>query len=155
MAPEPVNNTMVGLNTNFSTEIPFFTKLVNYIPTIRTSEKSKVTVRAEIASLIAKNPRNTQLQGEANVYLDDFEGAQTNIDVKGPFAWRLSSIPRQKNYDDGYGKDNIKSGYKRAKLAWYSIDPVFYSGQFRPDDISNTDISLNTTRRIFINEIFS
>ena len=39
-------------------------------------------------------------------------------------------------------------------MAWYSIDPVFYSGQFRPDDISNTDISLNTTRRIFINEIF-
>ena len=94
------------------------------------------------------------MQGEANVYLDDFEGAQTNIDVKGSFAWRLSSIPRQKKYDDGYGKDNIKSGYKRAKLAWYSIDPVFYSGQFRPDDISNTDISLNTTRRIFINEIF-
>ncbi len=151
---EPVNNTMIGLNTNFSTEVPFFTKLVNYIPTIRTSEKSNVTVRAEIASLLARNPRNTQLQGEANVYLDDFEGAQTNIDVKGSFAWRLSSIPRQKKYDNNYGKDNIKSGYKRAKLAWYTIDPVFYSGQFRPDNISNTDISLNTTRRIFINEIF-
>ena len=39
-------------------------------------------------------------------------------------------------------------------MAWYTIDPVFYSGQFRPDNISNTDISLNTTRRIFINEIF-
>ena len=151
---EPVNNTMIGLNTNFSTEVPFFTKLVNYIPTIRTSEKSKISVRAEVASLLARNPRNTQLQGEANVYLDDFEGAQTNIDVKGSFAWRLASIPRQKSYDNDYGKDNIKSGYKRAKLAWYTIDPVFYSGQFRPDNISNTDISLNTTRRIFINEIF-
>ena len=111
-------------------------------------------MRAEVASLLAGNPRNTQLQGEANVYLDDFEGAQTNIDVKGSFAWKLASIPRQKKYDDDYGKDNIKSGYKRAKLAWYTIDPVFYSGQFRPDDISNNDISLNTTRRIFINEIF-
>ena len=151
---EPVNNTMIGLNTNFSTEVPFLTKLVNYFPTIQTNEKSKISVRAEVASLLARNPRNTQLQGEANVYLDDFEGAQTNIDVKGSFAWRLASIPRQKNYDDDYGKDNIKSGYKRAKLAWYTIDPVFYSGQFRPDDISNDDISLNTTRRIFINEIF-
>ena len=93
---EPVNNTMVGLNTNFSTEIPFFTKLVNYIPTIRTSEKSKVTVRAEIASLIAKNPRNTQLQGEANVYLDDFEGAQTNIDVKGLFALEIIKYTKAK-----------------------------------------------------------
>ena len=105
------------MNTNFSTEVPFFTKLVNYIPTIRTSEKSKISVRAEVASLLARNPRNTQLQGEANVYLDDFEGAQTNIDVKGSFAWRLASIPRQKSYDNDYGKDNIKSGYNRGKIS--------------------------------------
>ena len=30
----------------------------------------------------------------------------------------------------------------------------FYSTQLRPDNINNSDISLNTTRRIFINEIF-
>ena len=40
------------------------------------------------------------------------------------------------------------------KVAWYTVDPVFYSTQLRPDDINNSDISLNTTRRIFINEIF-
>ena len=93
---EPVNNTMIGLNTNFSTEVPFLTKLVNYIPTIQTSEKSKISVRAEVASLLAGNPRNTQLQGEANVYLDDFEGAQTNIDVKGSFAWKLAKYTKTK-----------------------------------------------------------
>ena len=36
----------------------------------------------------------------------------------------------------------------------YTVDPVFYSTQLRPDNINNSDISLNTTRRIFINEIF-
>ena len=48
----------------------------------------------------------------------------------------------------------MSAGYNRAKLAWYSIDPIFYTSQSRPAGIGNDDISLNTTRRIFINEIF-
>ena len=50
--------------------------------------------------------------------------------------------------------NDLRAGHYRAKLAWYTVDPVFYSTQLRPDDINNSDISLNTTRRIFINEIF-
>ena len=90
---EPVNNTMLGFNTNFSTDVPFLTRLINKIPTIETTAPSRISFRGEIASLIAGDPRNTLLEGETNVYLDDFEGAQTNIDVKGAFAWRLASVP--------------------------------------------------------------
>ena len=32
---EPVNNTMTGFNTNFSTEVPFLTRLINKWPTIK------------------------------------------------------------------------------------------------------------------------
>ncbi|MEL0226489.1 MAG: cell surface protein SprA, partial [Flavobacteriaceae bacterium] len=78
---EPVNNTMIGFNTNFSTEIPFLTRLINKIPTIETTAPSRISFRGEVASLIAGDPRNTQLEGETNVYLDDVEGAQTKIDV--------------------------------------------------------------------------
>ena len=150
---EPVNNTMIGLNTNFSTEVPFLTRLVNKIPTISTDVKSIISFRGEVANLISGDPRNTQLQGESNVYIDDFEGAQTNIDIKGFSAWDLASVP-YKNFK-GSGKPNgdISSGYGRAKLAWYSIDPIFYTGS-RPQGINNNDISLNETRRIFIKEIF-
>ena len=84
---------MIGFNTNFSTEIPFLTRLINKIPTIETTAPSRISFRGEVASLIAGDPRNTQLEGETNVYLDDFEGAQTNIDVKGAFAWKLASVP--------------------------------------------------------------
>ena len=52
-----------------------------------------MSFRGEVASLISGNPRNTNLDGEANVYIDDFEGAQTNIDIKGFSAWSLSSVP--------------------------------------------------------------
>ena len=47
----------------------------------------------------------------------------------------------------------MRSGYNRAKLAWYSIDPIFYTRQ-RPNEISEDEISKNETRRIFIEEIF-
>ena len=46
-----------------------------------------------VANLSANDPKNTQLNGETNVYIDDFEGAQTNIDIKGFNAWNLSSVP--------------------------------------------------------------
>ena len=147
---EPVNNTMMGFNTNFSTEIPLLTRLVNKLPTIKTNVPSQISFRGEVASLAAKDPRNTQLNGETNVYIDDFEGAQTNIDIKGYTAWNLSSVPV--NDVPGATKEGLESGYGRSKLAWYSIDQIFY---FRPPNgINNDDISLNETRRIFINELF-
>ena len=150
---EPVNNTMIGFNTNFSTEIPLFTRLVNKIPTIKTNVPSLLSFRGELAHLIAGKPKNTQLNGETNVYIDDFEGAQTNIDIKGFNSWKLSSVPF-KNFKGSEIKENdLKSGYGRAKMAWYSIDPIFYAGG-RPSGINNDDVSLNTTRRIFIKEIF-
>ena len=151
---EPVNNTMIGFNTNFSTEIPFLTRLINKLPTIETTAPSRISFRGEIASLIAGDPRNTKLEGETNVYLDDFEGAQTNIDVKGAFAWRLASVPFEGFGGSDAGQDDLAAGYNRAKIAWYTVDPIFYAVQSRPAGISNSDISLNTTRGIFIKEIF-
>jgi cell surface protein SprA len=150
---EPVNNTMIGFNANFSTEIPWLTRLVNKIPTINTEVPSLLSFRGEVAHLIAGNPKNTQLQGESNVYIDDFEGAQTNIDIKGFNSWKLSSIPYKNFKGSEYKGDGLDSGFGRAKLAWYSIDPIFYAGG-RPAGINNDHISLNTTRRIFIKEIF-
>jgi cell surface protein SprA len=147
---EPVNNTMMGLNTNFSTEIPFLTRMVNKWPTIKTNTPSQLSFRGEMANLVANDPRNTLLNGETNVYIDDFEGAQTNIDIKGFTAWNLSSVPI--NDVPGANAEGLESGYGRSKLAWYSIDQVFYSRQ--PDGINNDDISSNETRRIFIDELF-
>ena len=150
---EPVNNTMIGFNTSFSTELPFLSRLINKIPSLQTDIPSTLSFRGEVASLISGNPRNTNLDGEANVYIDDFEGAQTNIDIKGFTSWKLGSVPFKNFKGSGLINDDITSGYARAKLAWYSIDPIFYTNS-RPGGINNNDISINSTRRIFINEIF-
>ena len=60
---EPVNNTMTGFNTNFSTEIPFLTRLVNKWPTIKTNIPSQISFRGELANIDANDPRNTLLNG--------------------------------------------------------------------------------------------
>ena len=150
---EPVNNTMIGFNTSFSNEIPFVSRLVNKIKSLQSDIPSRLSFRGEMASLISGNPRNTNLDGEANVYIDDFEGAQTNIDIKGFSSWKLASVPFKNFKGSGVQNNDLSGGYGRAKLAWYSIDPIFYTNS-RPQGINNDDISLNTTRRIFINEIF-
>ena len=38
-------------------------------------------------------------------------------------------------------------------MAWYSIDPIFYTSQ-RPDTMTDEDVSTNETRRVFIDEVF-
>ena len=148
---ESINNTIFGTNVNFSTEVPFFTRMVNKLPNIDTDVPSNLSIRGEIAYLKPGTPKADQFQGEATVYVDDFEGSQTTIDMKSPFAWSLSSVP--KDYGGEVAENNLTYGDKRAKLSWYSIDPVFYTGQ-RPTGLSDNDVSKHNTRRIFSEELY-
>nr|WP_240751425.1 cell surface protein SprA [Allomuricauda onchidii] len=147
---EPVNNTIFGLNGNFSTEIPFLTRLVNKLPNIDTDVPSNLSIRGEVAFLKPSSPKNADFEGETTTYIDDFEGAQALIDIRSSLGWSLASPPVEFLQD----RTDIDVGYERAKLAWYTIDPIFYTNQ-RPTGLSDNDVSLNTTRRVFINEIFT
>ncbi|WP_262420247.1 cell surface protein SprA [Flagellimonas meishanensis] len=147
---EPVNNTIFGLNGNFSTEIPFLTRLANKLPNIDTDVPSNLSLRGEVAFLKPNSPKNADFQGETTTYLDDFEGAQALIDIRSSLGWTLASPPVEFLED----RTDIDVGFERAKMAWYTIDPIFYTNQ-RPTGLSDNDISLNATRRVFIDEVFS
>ena len=147
---ESVNNTIVGINTNFSTEVPFFTRLVNKLPNIETEAPSNLSFRGEFAYLFPNAPKTADFNGEPTSYIDDFEGSQSNIDLKSPLAWSLASTPI--GFGGELNEDDVAYGYRRAKLSWYSIDPVFYVEQ--PTGINDNDISSNKTRRIFSQELF-
>jgi cell surface protein SprA len=54
---ESVNNTIFGFNTNFSTEVPFFTRLVNKLPNVDTDVASNLSFRGEVAFLKPDTPR--------------------------------------------------------------------------------------------------
>ncbi|QLG44547.1 T9SS outer membrane translocon Sov/SprA [Costertonia aggregata] len=158
---EPVNNTIFGLNGNFSTEVPFLTRLANKLPNIDTDVPSNVSVRGEVAFLKPNSPKNADFNGETTTYLDDFEGAQALIDIRSFLGWTLASTPLefapggQLSGSSPTDPDNLLNGYGRAKMAWYSIDRIFYSRNQRPSGVSDSDVSSNETRQIFINRLFN
>ena len=154
---ESVNNTIFGLNGNFSTEVPFLTRLVNKLPNIDTDVPSNISLRGEIAYLKPGASKADQFNGEATSYIDDFEGSQSTIDMRSPQAWSLASVPLEEGFDGDITTneppvDALNVGYKRAKMSWYSIDPIFYIQP--PSGISDNDLSLNKTRRIFSRELY-
>jgi cell surface protein SprA len=152
---ESVNNTIFGFNTNFSTEVPFLTRLVNKLPNMDTDVPSNLSVKGEVAFLKPGTPDADKFQGDSTIYVDSFEGSQSAIDMRSALSWSLSSTPS--DLSNGLNRfneklDDLSYGYKRAKLSWYSVDPVFYSE--KPSGISNDDLSLNSTRRIFSRELY-
>ncbi len=147
---EPINNTVFGFNANYSTEVPFLTRLVNKLPNIDTDVESNVSLRGEFAYLMPGAPKVSDFDGKATVYVDDFEASQTELDISTPNTWFLGSTPV------GFGgeiSNELSYNYNRARLAWYTIDPIFYSSQ-RPEGITDEDLSSPFTRRIFRDEIF-
>ena len=152
---ESVNNTIFGFNTNFSTEVPFLTRLVNKLPNLDTDVPSNLSVRGEVAFLKPDSPKADRFEGESTIYIDDFEGSQSTIDMRSAYAWSLASTPEKNaysTYDFNAGANDLSYGFKRAKLAWYSIDPIFYAQ--KPSGITNDDLSFNTTRRIYSEELY-
>ncbi len=148
---EPINNTVFGVNANFSSEVPLLTRLVNKLPNIDTDVESNISIRGEFAYLLPGAPKVSDFDGKTTSYVDDFEAAQTKLDISAPLTWFLASAPI--GFGGELGNDNLANNYSRAELSWYTIDPVFYSSQ-RPDGITVEDISSPFTRRIFRDEIF-
>ncbi len=157
---ESINNTIFGINGNYSSKVPFLTRLVNKLPNVDTDVESNISVRGEFAYLAPGAPKGTNLNGEATSYIDDFEGSQNGIDLKSQQSWFLSSRPLGLGNDytgigTGSGEDEpgVQNGFDRGLLNWYTIDPIFYSSQ-RPDEINDEDVSGLYTSRVFINELF-
>jgi len=148
---ESVNNSIFGVQTVFSTEAPFLTRLVNKLPNIDTDVESYVSLRGEFAYLLPNSPKVSNFDGKTTSYIDDFEASQTSIDLMSPQSWHLASTPV------GFGgeveNNNLEYNYNRAKLAWYAIDPVFYGGG-RPSELNSEDVSSPFTRRVFRDEVF-
>ncbi len=154
---ESVNNTIYGMNVNYSTEVPFLTRMANKLPNIDTDVPSNFSFRGEVAFLKPDTPKADQFNGESTLYVDDFEGSQTTIDLRTPSAWYLSSTPIKNPGDVGYpdfggNANDLSYGHKRAKLSWYTIDQVFYAQT--PGGVTVDDISWNRTRMVLSEELY-
>ncbi len=128
---EPMSNTIIGFDGNYKTESQLLTTLVDKIPLIDTKEKSNINVGGEVAKLFPGTSRAIRFGEEgATAYIDDFEGSQTAIDIKSGSAatWILASTPQGQPelFPEGDLVGDLAYGYNRAKLAWYTIDPLFF-----------------------------
>ena len=153
---EPINNTIFGLNASFGTEVPKLTKWVNKLPNIDTDVPSYFSVRGDFAYLIPGSPKRIELDGQATSYVDDFEGSQIPIEIRTIQQWYMASTPQyQTQFDLGGNATGLPYGYKRARLAWYTVDPLFYGGSsLQPGNIDNTELSRAEIRRIRFEELF-
>ncbi len=151
---EPANNTILGADLSLRKDSRVLTKLVDRLPFLATKEISTIAFSGEVAKLIAGR---AQLgRGENGVsYLDDFENARTPYTLGGLAAipaWRLAATPTP---IVGSGINGLANGYRRAKLAWYTVDQTYYTGGPNvPPGISGQSLTNHYTRGIPRNEVF-
>ena len=153
MGAEPMSNTIVGFNLHWKQESQWLTNLLNKIPLLHLKEPSNIQFNAEFAKLFSSIASGTQDNAS---YIDDFESATSNISLLTPTSWQLSSVPQQPK--ETYSKSDLSSGYHRARLAWYTIDPLFtrQSSSLTPSYIKG-DLDLlsnHYVREVYINELY-
>ncbi|MDR2887711.1 MAG: cell surface protein SprA [Bacteroidales bacterium] len=154
---EPISNTMWGMNTSYRTDWQFLTKAIDKLPFIETKAPSSVSFFGEFANLIPGHSK--AISNAGNSYIDDFEASETPLDLKSFNAWTMSSIPQGQDllFPEARLNNRLESGFNRALLSWYVIDPLFLrNGSTTPDNIrSNSDAqSSHYVREIYENEIF-
>lgn len=153
---EPYKNNIVGFDVQYRTELPFLTKLIDKLPVISTKEKSSLSFSGEFAHLIPGQPRAISKAGTS--YVDDFEGAQSTIDLTSLNAWHLASVPLgQSSLFPESTSSGLSKTYKRSKISWYRIDNIFYrSDANTPQHIVNDPMvnSDSRTRNIHYQDVF-
>ncbi len=155
---EPTRNMKYGLDVNINKESGFLTRLVDAIPLIQTKVPSNINFNAEIAQI--KPGTSNFVGGEQTSYIDDFESTATPFNLgNNILSWKLAHTPIT---DDGRFlsgsnlSNDLRIGYKRAKLAWYIIDNIFYrsTGISKPSNITKEDLNNHYVRPISPQEIF-
>lgn len=146
---EPISNTIWGLNGSYRTHSQLLTTLVDKLPLLSTKEPSAITMTGEFANLIPGHSRAIKKEGVS--YIDDFEGSQTPIDMRNYSAWVLSSTPTGM-FSEGNYVDDKRYGYRRAKIAYYVIDPLFLrNNSLTPTHIRSDPESQSSH---FVEEVF-
>ena len=154
---EPISNTIWGLNTSYRTQSQALTKMLDKLPFLETKTPSTISFFGEFANLIPGHSK--AISNAGNSYIDDFEASEIPLDLKSFNAWSIASIPQGQNtlFPEARFNNDVVSGFNRAKLAWYVIDPLFLrNGSSTPDYIkANPDEqSSHFVREIYENEIF-
>jgi len=156
---EPASNTIWGLDANVKQDSRWLTRAVDLLPIVATKAPSNITFQGEGAQFIPGYNKIIDKNGGGEggiAFIDDFEGAMTPYDLtRSPLAWRISSTPSNVKLFPESANSDLTYTYKRAKLAWYNIDNIFYrSNNGLPSYISYDKINNHFERNITQTELF-
>ncbi len=148
MGSEPLKNTLWGLHMDWKKEAQWLTTALNAIPLLHFSAPSQIAFSADFAQLIAG--QNRKVQGGAS-YMDDFENTKNRMSISQPTMWMMSSVPTA--FEGSKLVNDVRSGYQRALLAWYYIDPIFTrrSSSLTPSHIKS---DLNQLSDSYVREVY-
>ena len=154
---EPTSNSIWGLDLNYWHDAPWITKFMDKLPGLQTKAPSTLTLQAEFAHFLP-GMANTGSDDGKVTYIDDFEGAESNIDLKGYNYWHLASTPQDYRsslplFPETALGTGRAYGFNRAKLAWYTVGRVFFESNC-PDNIDENDRSHPYARQISQKEVF-
>ena len=161
---DPIRNTMYGMDFDYRSDFPQMTRWLNKLPFYNTKAMSSITAYGEGAVLKPGHAKEVD-GGQGGIsYIDDFEGTRSSIDLRFPLiSWTMASVPQNapdKNgqvlFPEALLKDDLSSGYNRAKLAWYNIEPVLQEkgNSNNPLGRDLAELSKPETRRVLSQEIF-
>lgn len=154
---ESISNTIYGFDANYSSDSRLLTRLVDKIPFISTKAPSSVNISGEFAKLNPGSPSALNFAGSSKgtSYLDDFENSSSIIDIKSAINWQISGTPQL--FPESQLIDRLDYGFNRARLAFYNIDPIFYSlsGSDRPQ-LANAraELSNHYVRQVLEQEVY-
>ena len=161
---DPIRNTMYGLDVNYRKEMPRLTKLLDKLPFYSTNAPSTINAYAEGAFLKPGHAPQIGKGAAGTVYIDDFEGSKSGIDLRFPaISWALASTPQRATdaggnilFPEATLNNDIEYGKKRAKLSWYQIEPALqgFKGVNNPLSENRVELSDPRTRLVKQSEIF-
>jgi cell surface protein SprA len=154
---EPISNTVIGLDGNWQTSSQWLTDMVDKLPFYATKQESNFSASMEGAYLIPGHSRAIGQNGTS--YIDDFEGSVSTIDLRTQSLWFHAATPSglPDLFPEGDRINDLSNGFRRAQLAWYVIDPLFFrNNNLTPQHIANDPAmrSDNRMREILEQEVF-
>lgn len=155
---DPIQNTMYGVDFNYNSELPGLTRLLNKLPFYDSKTTSTINAYGEAAALKPGHPSQIGKGSEGLIYIDDFEGTTSSIDLRFPFvAWTLASTPQGNGlFPEATLTNDLTYGKNRAKLAWYNIEPTLQDKNSPSNPLKNNLAALSDprVRAVYTNELF-
>lgn len=138
---DPIRNTMYGVDFSYKRDVPRLTKVLTKLPFYYSTAPSTINTYAEAAFFKPGHAPQIGKGQNGVIYIDNFEGSKSNIDLRfPPISWMLSSTPQGATdeagnvlFPEATMSNSLDYGKNRAAMSWYQIEPTLQD----PKNINN------------------